>query len=220
MPTHSKMRGIFHSIVCMSTQKAVVLHSKIHARARPKFLREDKKCDKSHDRPFKLLCPFLPEIRNFSFRRVEQHSKNRATPRKIVRPIFDFVTSSCNPSTPWENGSFDLFRSRSNSKSKNIFLSIPYNLHFIPAVACNTMTLISDTFASTFSHCKLSSLPDTVYYIPNYLTKDEQEDLWNRVYSAPKPKWKVLKNRRLQNWGGLPDPKGESYFHVLSSFIV
>lgn len=30
----------------------------------------------------------------------------------------------------------------------------------------------------------------------------------DKVDSAPKPKWCQLKNRRLQNWGGIPHVKG------------
>ncbi|XP_020893540.1 alpha-ketoglutarate-dependent dioxygenase alkB homolog 6 [Exaiptasia diaphana] len=54
----------------------------------------------------------------------------------------------------------------------------------------------------------IKEAPDFVYYIPNFITKIEEEHLLTKVYSAPKPKWTSLSDRRLQNWGGLPHPKG------------
>ncbi|KAF8763995.1 Alpha-ketoglutarate-dependent dioxygenase like protein [Argiope bruennichi] len=51
-------------------------------------------------------------------------------------------------------------------------------------------------------------LPDSAYYVPNFITPSEESQLLEKIYSSPKPKWKTLSNRRLQNWGGLPHPKG------------
>ena len=48
----------------------------------------------------------------------------------------------------------------------------------------------------------------SVYYIPNFITEEEEKVLLKNIYDSPKPKWTQLKNRRLQNWGGLPSSKG------------
>ncbi|XP_073269092.1 alkylated DNA repair protein ALKBH6 homolog isoform X3 [Primulina huaijiensis] len=40
----------------------------------------------------------------------------------------------------------------------------------------------------------------TVFYLPDYVTAAEEEQLLNNIYKAPISKWRTLKNRRLQNW--------------------
>ncbi|MCL7042976.1 hypothetical protein MKW94_006553 [Papaver nudicaule] len=54
---------------------------------------------------------------------------------------------------------------------------------------------------------KVGSLP-TLYYIPNFISDSEQTQLLNHIYQSPITKWKSLKNRRLQNWGGVVHEKG------------
>ncbi|KAG8237252.1 hypothetical protein J437_LFUL011280 [Ladona fulva] len=55
---------------------------------------------------------------------------------------------------------------------------------------------------------KLQKAPATIYYIPNFVNDEEEKLLLNKIYNVPKPKWTQLSNRRLQNWGGIPHPKG------------
>ncbi|KAF4346780.1 hypothetical protein G4B88_004622 [Cannabis sativa] len=54
---------------------------------------------------------------------------------------------------------------------------------------------------------KIGSLP-TLMYIPDFITHDQQTLLLNNINGAPHSKWKSLKNRRLQNWGGIVHEKG------------
>lgn len=55
---------------------------------------------------------------------------------------------------------------------------------------------------------KVSGAPPTIYYIPNFITADENTHIIKNVYSVPKPKWTNLSNRRLQDYGGVPHEKG------------
>ncbi|CAL9760047.1 unnamed protein product [Musa acuminata subsp. burmannicoides] len=48
----------------------------------------------------------------------------------------------------------------------------------------------------------------TVIYIPNFITESEQSQLLRHIYEVPASRWKSLKNRRLQNWGGVVHEKG------------
>lgn len=53
----------------------------------------------------------------------------------------------------------------------------------------------------------VGSIP-TVLYVPDFISQTEQSQLLQHIYQAPAPKWKTLKNRRLQNWGGVVHEKG------------
>ncbi|KAK9751252.1 2OG-Fe(II) oxygenase superfamily [Popillia japonica] len=55
---------------------------------------------------------------------------------------------------------------------------------------------------------KLQNVPNTIYYIPNFITEEEENHILKKVYEAPKPKWTCLKSRRLQDYGGIPRRNG------------
>ncbi|KAF9321642.1 Alpha-ketoglutarate-dependent dioxygenase alkB 6 [Podila horticola] len=55
----------------------------------------------------------------------------------------------------------------------------------------------------SISDGKVPGAPDSIYYLPDFISVEEEQTLINKVLTAPKPKWVHLKNRRLQNWGGI-----------------
>uniref|UniRef100_A0A1D1XI67 Putative alpha-ketoglutarate-dependent dioxygenase ABH6 n=2 Tax=Anthurium amnicola TaxID=1678845 RepID=A0A1D1XI67_9ARAE len=48
----------------------------------------------------------------------------------------------------------------------------------------------------------------TLFYIPNFISTSEESQLLHNINGTPISKWKSLKNRRLQNWGGVVHEKG------------
>nr|CAI5819205.1 unnamed protein product [Callosobruchus analis] len=59
-----------------------------------------------------------------------------------------------------------------------------------------------------FEKYKVPGAPATLYYIPNFITENEENHILKCVYSVPKPKWTCLLNRKLQDYGGVPHEKG------------
>ncbi|XP_056652066.1 alpha-ketoglutarate-dependent dioxygenase alkB homolog 6 isoform X4 [Monodelphis domestica] len=55
---------------------------------------------------------------------------------------------------------------------------------------------------------RVEQVPPIIYYVPDFISEQEETKLLRQVYEAPKPKWTQLSGRKLQNWGGLPHPKG------------
>jgi len=51
-------------------------------------------------------------------------------------------------------------------------------------------------------------MPEKIFYIPNFISDFEEQEILLEVENAPKPKWTCLSKRRLQNWGGVPHSKG------------
>ncbi|GFU55832.1 uncharacterized protein TNCV_2255251 [Trichonephila clavipes] len=69
---------------------------------------------------------------------------------------------------------------------------------------------------------KSTLLPDSAYYLPNFITSYEETQFLEKIYSSPKPKWKTLSNRRLQNWEykSLTAFRCNSFTLIVSSRVI
>ena len=91
------------------------------------------------------------------------------------------------------------------------------NLNELEKSYLNTRDFRIDDDLSRF---KVSDI-DTVYYIPNYITAQDEEYILGQVYSQPKERWSQLQysNRRLQKWGGEVTKNGLENVELLPPWL-
>ncbi|KFY61078.1 hypothetical protein V496_05168 [Pseudogymnoascus sp. VKM F-4515 (FW-2607)] len=53
---------------------------------------------------------------------------------------------------------------------------------------------------SSLEETTVKSLPGTVCYVTDFITKAEEAAILEKIATAPKPRWKALTHRRLQTW--------------------
>jgi len=52
------------------------------------------------------------------------------------------------------------------------------------------------------------SVPATAYYVPEFITPEQENLMLREIEKSPTPRWTQLSNRRLQNYGGVPHKNG------------
>ncbi|EHK16663.1 uncharacterized protein TRIVIDRAFT_195562 [Trichoderma virens Gv29-8] len=53
---------------------------------------------------------------------------------------------------------------------------------------------------SSLEAARIPSLPSTAYYVPNFISEEEERLILDKIAAAPRPRWKQLTHRRLQTW--------------------
>lgn len=56
------------------------------------------------------------------------------------------------------------------------------------------------SFPASLEDVRIKSLPSSSFYIADFISKEEERILLNKIETAPKPRWKQLSKRRLQTW--------------------
>ncbi|XP_032246266.1 alpha-ketoglutarate-dependent dioxygenase alkB homolog 6 isoform X3 [Phoca vitulina] len=80
---------------------------------------------------------------------------------------------------------------------------------------------------------RVEQAPPIIYYVPDFISKEEEEYLLRQVFNAPKPKWTQLSGRKLQNWanhvlvnqylpgeGIMPHEDGPLYYPTVSTISL
>jgi len=53
---------------------------------------------------------------------------------------------------------------------------------------------------ASLEQARVQSLPSSAFYIPDFISEEEQRVILDKIANAPKPRWKQLTHRRLQTW--------------------
>ncbi|KAK6903899.1 hypothetical protein I203_107409 [Kwoniella mangroviensis CBS 8507] len=70
-------------------------------------------------------------------------------------------------------------------------------------------------------HFRVQNIPPAAYYIPDFITPEEEEYLIRKIEESPQPKWKkVGTGRRLQYWGGTMSKNGILLPEALPDFLT
>ncbi|XAO21812.1 hypothetical protein I312_100568 [Cryptococcus bacillisporus CA1280] len=68
---------------------------------------------------------------------------------------------------------------------------------------------------------QVNNVPPAAYYIPDFITEEEEEYLIRKIEQSPQPKWKTVgTGRRLQYWGGTMSKTGVLLPEVLPDFLT
>ncbi|WVQ97898.1 hypothetical protein IAU59_005015 [Kwoniella sp. CBS 9459] len=70
-------------------------------------------------------------------------------------------------------------------------------------------------------HFRVQNIPPAAYYIPDFISPEEEEYLLRKIEQSPQPKWKTVgSGRRLQYWGGTMSKKGVMLPEPLPDFLT
>ncbi|KAF4121219.1 alkylated DNA repair protein alkB-like protein 6 [Geosmithia morbida] len=53
---------------------------------------------------------------------------------------------------------------------------------------------------TSLEHARVRGLPPALFYIPDFISEEEERILLDKVAAVPRPRWKHLTHRRLQAW--------------------
>lgn len=70
-------------------------------------------------------------------------------------------------------------------------------------------------------HFRVQHIPPAAYYIPDFISPEEEEYLLRKIGESPQPKWKTVgTGRRLQYWGGSLSKSGVLLPEPLPDFLT
>ncbi|KAH7170331.1 hypothetical protein EDB81DRAFT_876367 [Dactylonectria macrodidyma] len=53
---------------------------------------------------------------------------------------------------------------------------------------------------ASLDDARVTAMPQSAFYIPNFISEEEEQMILAKIAAAPKPRWKQLTHRRLQTW--------------------